>query len=125
MLIYYHVNVINDIIPFSESFYANPNHEERRANLFESYQFECSCPACENESFQNSSQSLLAFDPEFDFNKISGNKSIKDLVEEFKRNCEYLKKNFKNHPSLETVNILNRNWEIILLMGKSTNWPFA
>lgn len=109
----------------SESLYANPNHEERRAALFNSYQFECSCRACANENFQSSFQSLPAFDPEFDYDKISGNKSIKDLVEELRRNCEYLKKNFKHYPSLETVNILSRNWEIVLLMGTSTNWPFA
>lgn len=81
--------------------------------------------SCSNESFQNKLQLLPTVDPEFDFNKITGNKSFKDLVDELKTNCEYLKKNFKHHPSFETVNILNRNWEVVLMMGISTNWPFA
>ena len=88
------------------------------------YGFECSCPACTNESFHR--LGLPRYDPNFVAIRLTAvPESLKDAVKEFKKNGNYLKKYFKHHPSWETVNTQFRNFVLIDVIEKYSTIPFA
>jgi hypothetical protein len=57
--------------------------------------------------------SLPIFDPNFVEPPHEYSNNTKDLVKEFKINCEYIKKNFKNYPSHELEDLISRNFGLL------------
>jgi hypothetical protein len=96
----------------STMIYSTAPIEKRQEEIFERYRFDCSCFACINNlNFATS----LTF-PSFDENFIRAARfpdNYKDLIKDFKRNCAYIKKNFKHFPSIELFALLCRNFNIL------------
>ena len=96
----------------------------RQTLLFVIYGFVCSCPACTNENFHRST--FPSHDPKFVQASLTAvPESLKNVVQEFKKNCNYLKKNFKHHPSWETVETQKRNFVVMDAIEKYSTIPFA
>jgi hypothetical protein len=43
-------------------------------------------------------------------------KEFKDFVETFKKNCEYMKKNFKRYPTADLCSVQEKNIDLLLEM---------
>ena len=88
------------------------------------YDFECSCSACTNEKFHQ--MSFARYNPSAMATLLSvAPKSLKDAVNEFKKNAESLKKCFKHHPSHETANLQFKNYVLIHIIEKYATIHFA
>lgn len=86
-----------------------------------SYDFECSCAACLNDY---SVMSLPRYDPTF----VEPAKKLPDTIEgtinELKNHFDYIKKNFKNYPSLELLDLSMRCGQLLDSIEKKSAWPF-
>jgi hypothetical protein len=105
------------------SIYNEPSTEKRRQEL-QRFGFKCSCFACVNKWSLEKIQNL----PRFDRNFVAPPgtefpKKFKDLVKEFKKNCAYIKKNFKRFPSFELYMVSNRNFNLLVILSAVCTWP--
>jgi hypothetical protein len=96
----------------------------RRMCISEKYGFYCKCHACENNLYINTLDSLPAYDRVFDDFDVDFLKDFEELVNAFKERSVYMKKHFKNFPSLELavaqmqmISIMDQTRDII-------HWPF-
>lgn len=108
------------VIPFRPTFHTNDNRELRRKLLKECYNFECRCQACLKDY---KIKSLRKCDPNFvtsSFQQLPSN--FKGAVEELKKHFNYMKKNSKNHPSMETVITQMRISQLLLLPQLTAEW---
>lgn len=73
---------------------------ERRQKLKKSYKFECDCIACVKNYPLH--KQLKRKDLRFCLS-FEDTKSVRDAVSQFKKHTRYIEKNFKHHPSHETM----------------------
>jgi hypothetical protein len=105
---------------FRSRFFLSKAREDRQEELLESFAFFCACCSCENDV---SPEKLESFDPSFVLPDVSPPSTFKEALGKFGENCEYIKRNFNSHPSLELLTLMINNIELLALMGDITLWP--
>ena len=88
--------------------------EERRKHL-EKYRFTCDCLACTNKYsvYSNLSVKDASFNP-----PSFGRFTKKAALMQFKRNCNYIEKNIKKHPSLEIAWLIYHNNHLLHCLAR-------
>lgn len=86
-----------------------------------SFQYVCDCSACVND--YPLLNDLRHTDSRF---KIPGKSfgTVKETTDELKKNCTYLTRKMKNHPSFETSTLLLRNCVLLEHLGNLADCPF-
>jgi hypothetical protein len=97
-----------------------PSRKIRREVLREGFQFECLCPACVND-YQF--DSLPSHPQKFKPLPKSLPNQFKDAVTDFKEQCEYTKKYFKNYPSQELAVVQERMTNLLIYMREIELFP--
>jgi hypothetical protein len=105
------------------SAYFEPSTEKRQQEIIQGFQFICSCFACVNNWNQRKILEMPRLERNFDWPPRNIPKNFKDAVEEFKRNCAYIKKNFKHFPSQELYLIMQRNLAVLGIVDGFSSWP--
>lgn len=100
------------------SFTREPN-EYRQMNLQNSFHFACSCEACSSNypiTFNPSLQSLRLVIKE------ETSPTMEKWIEEFKKNCDFIKENCQKFPNRMICTLMDRN--LYLLAAIAKNEPF-
>lgn len=88
--------------------------EKRQEELLESYRFKCSCEACDKDFPQVSS---LEFNDDNFIVPASQILSVESAREEFKANCGYIQRHFKNFPTVELCKLIERNQNVLVYLA--------
>ena len=90
--------------------------EERQLQLSK-FSFECDCEACVKNYPQL--PALPRIEKNFIEPKFKAFE-LKKAVEEFRRNCDFIERNIKHHPSFETTMLINHNEHLLHQISRSS-----
>lgn len=102
-------------ISYGPSFH-HSNLNERQEEL-QNYKFICKCQACVNNwsDWKNVMKKTRDFHipqgPEF-------HSSVKSMIKQFKKNCDYINKNWNLHPCYETITLIENNFNLTAEIGR-------
>ena len=101
-------------ISYGYSSYRMPREDRKRQ--LSKFSFDCDCVACVKNYPQL--PALPRIEKNFIEPKFEGFQ-LKDAVEEFKRNCDFIDNNIKHHPSFETTVLINHNEHLLHQISRS------
>lgn len=90
---------------------------EARQNQLNKFSFTCECVAC-TKNYPELTD-LPKFDSEFSEPSFDAF-TVTEAVSEFRKNCEYIEKNIKQHPSYETTRVMVHNDHILYQISKTS-----
>ena len=83
----------------------------RQRELFDQFDFLCQCEACNNpEKFSIKYKA----DEGDDWLQVHGQS---ELIEEFKKNCQFITDNIARYPSYELINAMYKNRKILQFLA--------
>jgi hypothetical protein len=96
--------------------------EVRREQILKVYGFKCSCLACV-ENWNNDMSILPQSDKNFVPPAGEFPNTFKDAVDEFKKNCDYVKENFNGVLTREIFFSFGRNFGHCETLSRLNEWP--
>lgn len=99
------------------SYGPNPCYDSRRYRqaYLKIYGFKCDCDACINDYpvfMKPSMKNRMFILPKLQIT------AVKPAIEKYKRNCEYIQNNSKNHPCFETFKMMENNDHLLREIAK-------
>lgn len=95
--------------------------EQRQMNLFQDFQFKCSCEACANN--YPLMKNLKKYDKNFEDTPTLNVESIFEIMRLYRDNCEYIEKNIGKFPfpNYEICSVMQFSFRLLHFIA---NKPF-